>query len=86
MGKSARHATVDEKGRLLIPEAIRKQLGIEAGDVFFVQVEDSGVLRYARAQNPFDRLAEHAIREHRAGRTRGLRVIAQEESIDLDSE
>ena len=51
-GKSVRHSTVDEKGRLLIPDAIRKQLGIEAGDIFFVQVEDTGVLRYARAQNP----------------------------------
>ena len=86
-GKSVRHSTVDEKGRLLIPDAIRKQLGIEAGDIFFVQVEDdSGVLRYARAENPFDLLAEHAIREHRAGRTRGLRDIAHEEGIDLDSE
>jgi hypothetical protein len=47
---------------------------------------DSGVLRYARAENPFDLLAEHAIREHRAGRTRGLRDIAKEEGIDLDGE
>jgi bifunctional DNA-binding transcriptional regulator/antitoxin component of YhaV-PrlF toxin-antitoxin module len=71
---------------LLIPDAIRKQMGIETGDIFFVQVEDSGVLRYARAENPFDVLAEHAIAEHRAGRTRGLRDIAKAEGIDLDVE
>ena len=85
-GKSVRHSTVDEKGRLLIPDAIRKQLGIKAGDIFFVQVEDTGVLRYARAENPFDVLAEHAIREYHAGRTRNLRDIAREEGVDLDSE
>jgi AbrB family looped-hinge helix DNA binding protein len=85
-GKSVRHSTVDEKGRVLIPEAFRKQLGIEAGDILFVQVEDSGVLRYARAENPFDLLAEHAVSERRAGRTRRLRDIAAEEGIDLDSE
>jgi hypothetical protein len=48
-------------------------------------VEDSGVLRYARAENPFDVLAEHALRESRAGRTIRLRDFAAEEGIDLDS-
>ena len=86
MGKSIRHSTVDEKGRVLIPEAFRKQLGIEAGDVLFVQVDEPGVLRYARAENPFDILAEYAIRESRAGRTVRLRDFAAEEGIDLDSE
>ena len=86
MGKSIRHSTVDEKGRVLIPEAFRKQLGIEAGDVLFVQLDESGALRYARAENPFDILAEHAISERKAGRTRRLRDILAEEGIDLDSE
>jgi AbrB family looped-hinge helix DNA binding protein len=86
MGKTIRSSTVDQKGRLLIPDAIRKQYGIEAGDIFFIQVEETGVIRYARAENPFDLLAEHAIAEHRAGRTRGLRDIAKAEGIDLDVE
>ena len=86
MAKSAAHATVDEKGRILIPDAVRKQLGIEAGDVMFLQVEEeTGVLRYAKAENPFDLLAEHALRESRAGRTRTLREIAAEEGVDLDA-
>ena len=86
MRRSIRTSTVDDKGRLLIPDAIRKQYGIEAGDIFFIQVEETGVIRYARAENPFDLLAEHAVREYRAGRTRGLREIAAEEGVDLDSE
>lgn len=61
-------------------------MGIESGDIFFVQVEGTGILRYARAENPFDILAEHAIAERRAGRTRNLRDIAAEDGIDLDSE
>ena len=52
-----------------------------SGDIFFVQVEDTGVIRYARAENPFDLLAEHAIREYRAGRTRDLREIADDGGI-----
>jgi AbrB family looped-hinge helix DNA binding protein len=86
MGKTIRSSTVDQKGRLLIPDAIRKQYGIEAGDIFFIQVEETGVIRCARAENPFDLLAEHAIAEHRAGRTRGLGDIAKAEGIDLDVE
>jgi AbrB family looped-hinge helix DNA binding protein len=50
MPKNATHTTVDDKGRLLIPDAVRKKLGIEAGDLFFLEVEEeSGVLRYAKA-------------------------------------
>jgi AbrB family looped-hinge helix DNA binding protein len=87
MAKSATHTTVDEKGRVLIPDAVRKRLGISAGDVLFLQVEEeTGVLRYAKADNPFDILAEHALREYRAGRTRTLREIAAEEGVDLDAE
>jgi AbrB family looped-hinge helix DNA binding protein len=87
MVKSATHATVYEKGRVLIPDAVRKRLGISAGDVLFLQVEEeTGVLRYAKADNPFDILAEHALREYRAGRTRTLREIAAEEGVDLDAE
>lgn len=86
MGKAIRHSTVDEKGRVLIPEAFRKELGIEAGDVLFVQMDEPGVLRYARAENPFDALADHALREYKAGRTRDLREIAAEEGVDLDAD
>lgn len=77
---------VDKKGRLLIPDEIRKQYKIEEGDVFFIQVEETGVIRCVRDANSFDLLAEHAVQEYRAGRTRDLREIAAEGGIDLDAE
>ena len=87
MGKTTRHATVDEKGRLLIPEAIRRNLNIKSGDIFFIEgVDESGILRFAKAENPFDLLADHAVREYQAGRTRDLREIAAEAGVDLDAE
>jgi AbrB family looped-hinge helix DNA binding protein len=83
---------VDSKGRLTIPAELRQSLGIEPGDTLFVEVESAGnsethsrVLRYAKADNPFDALARHAETERRAGRTRNLRDFARELDIDLDA-
>lgn len=78
---------VDPKGRLTIPRRLREGLGIEPGDAFFVEGDEEGkVLRFAKAENPFDILAEHALREHRAGRTRGLREVAADLGVALDDE
>ena len=85
MTNETHHITVDDKGRLLIPNTIREQFVIKAGDVFLLQSDDCGGLHFVREENPFDLLAEHAIAEYRAGRTRSLREIAAEEGIDLDS-
>jgi len=75
---------VDLKGRLIIPRRRREELGIEPGDTFFVQTDGGAkVLRYARAGNPFDTLAEHALEERRAGRTRSVRAFAAENDLDL---
>lgn len=78
-------ARVDAKGRLSIPRRLREELGIEPGDTFFIE-RDNGlkVLRLAKADDPFDVLAEHAIREYRAGRTKSLPQVADELGIDLD--
>ncbi len=76
---------VDKKGRLTIPKSARQALGIEPGDTFFVEV-DGDTLRYARAENPFDALARHAIEEYRAGRTQNLRDFAREQNINLNDE
>lgn len=79
--------TLDPKGRLIVPLQVRKGMGLEPGDTFFLEYdEERQVLRYAKAENPFDVLAEHALREHRAGRTRGLRGFAAEHGIALDAE
>jgi AbrB family looped-hinge helix DNA binding protein len=77
----------DAKGRLTIPRHLREGLGIEPGDTFFLEVDDvRGVLRFAKAENPFDILAEHALGEYRAGRTKSLRDFATENAIALDGE
>lgn len=75
----------DAKGRLTIPQELRSRLGVRAGDVFFLEAED-GVLHFAKAENPFEILAEHALAEHRAGRTKSLRAFAAENNISLDDE
>lgn len=77
---------VDTKGRLVIPLPLRKALGIEPGDTLFVETEGDRVLRYAKAENPFDLLAEHAVAERAAGRTKSLRAFAAEHDVDLETE
>ena len=78
---------VDAKGRLLVPGALRDRLGIQPGDTLFVECDnDQSVLRFAKATNPFDILAEHAVNEWRLGRTRSLRTFAAENDIRLDGE
>lgn len=76
---------VDDKGRLTLPASLRKQLGVEPGDVFFMQAE-GGVLRLAKTENPFDGLARHAMKEHEAGKTRDIRDIAKEWGVDLEGD
>jgi AbrB family looped-hinge helix DNA binding protein len=84
---ATRIVTVDAKGRLSIPIELRDELGIEPGDILFVEREDGrDVLRYAKATNPFDLLAEAAEVEYRAGKTKNIRVIAEEMGIQLDNE
>ena len=63
---------VDKKGRLLIAQHDREKLSVQAGDVFFVELEGQ-VLCFAKAPNPFDSLADGALTEYRTGRTRNLR-------------
>ena len=78
-------ARVDEKGRVTIPRSAREALGIEPGDLLFFQQEGS-VLRYTKAENPFDALAGQAVKEHRAGQTRNLREFARTQNIPVDAE
>jgi len=76
---------VDAKGRLTIPQAVRNEMGIEAGDLYFLEADEAlGVLRFAKVENPFDVLAAHAIAEYRAGRTTSLRDFAAENGFALD--
>ena len=74
---------MDHKGRLVIPQSDREALGAKPGDVFYL-VREGKELRYVKGANPFDGLAEHAISEHRAGKTRNLRTIAKERGSRVD--
>lgn len=76
---------VDAKGRVALPASIRGLAGINPGDVYFIAFQDSEI-RLAKAINPFDALAEEAINDYRAGRTRSLRDYAEEKGFDLDDE
>ena len=53
---------MDDKGRVHIPRALRKTLQTEPGDLFFVQL-DADEITLRRAPNPFDTLAEAAMRD-----------------------
>ena len=76
---------VDPKGRLTIPRRLRERLAIEPGDTMFVAWDESaGVLSYAKADNPFDVLADHARSERAGGRTKTLRAFAADNAISLD--
>jgi AbrB family looped-hinge helix DNA binding protein len=80
-------ARVDAKGRVAIPQRIRKDLNIQAGDTLFVAYdEEERIVRYAKAENPFEALGRHALGEWRAGRTRSITDFAAEHGIDLDAD
>lgn len=86
MGATTRTTTakLDQKGRLGIPRNLREELGLQPGDTFFVRVDHQRQeLHFAKAENPFDPLADHAMREFHAGQTRNFRDFAVEEGIDL---
>ncbi|MBX6395272.1 MAG: AbrB/MazE/SpoVT family DNA-binding domain-containing protein [Alicyclobacillaceae bacterium] len=74
---------MDEKGRLTLPRSIREALHAQPGDVFYLQLEENG-LRIVKGENPFDALAEQAIREYEAGETIDLEEFSKREGISLD--
>ena len=76
---------VDEKGRITLPAKLRRALSLEPGDTLFVRLRGD-ILELAKAENPFDALDRHALKEHRKGRTRDLREIARDWGVDPDRE
>ncbi len=75
--KGTMTAKVDNKGRLSLPHDLRAMLHIEAGDVFFIEADNNDILRLAKAENPFDVLARHALEESKAGKTITLEEFEQ---------
>jgi AbrB family looped-hinge helix DNA binding protein len=74
-------ARLDSKGRIMLPKRVRDHLGLHPGDTLFLELTDL-TLRCAKAPNPFDRLAEHAVEQHKAGKTAKLRDIIRSEQLD----
>lgn len=78
---------VDSKGRVSIPSSVRDRVQMRIGDVYVIQAEEEGgVIRLAKAINPFDIAATEAIEEYEAGGTMSLRDFAESEGVDLDAE
>ena len=74
---------IDDKGRLIVPASDREALGIQPGDVLFVERRGKQLI-YMKAENPFDVLAEDAIEEYRRGETTSLRKFAEERGVILE--
>ncbi len=74
---------LDDKGRLTLPRSVREAIHAEPGDVFYVEADGDGILRLVRAVNPFDVLAEQALREDDAGETISLNDVLRREGISL---
>jgi AbrB family looped-hinge helix DNA binding protein len=80
---SAISLKVDEKGRVTLPNKLRKNLGIKPGDTLFLQEQvEHFVLK--KAVNPFDALVLDAERERAEGKTIGLKEVAAGLGVDLD--
>jgi len=78
-------ARIDNKGRITLPRSMRQTLGVDIGDTVFLKHDpQNNQLRLAPVVNPFDILAEHAIREYRDDYTKTVEEIAQEQDIRLD--
>ncbi|HPD98021.1 MAG TPA: AbrB/MazE/SpoVT family DNA-binding domain-containing protein [Synergistales bacterium] len=80
---SAISLKVDEKGRVTLPNKLRKNLGIKPGDTLFLQ-EQVEYFVLKKAVNPFDALALDALREHNEGKAVGLKDVASELGVDLE--
>lgn len=84
MAKMTVSIRLDDKGRLTLPRSVREAIHAQPGDVFYLEANENGVLRLVRAVNPFDVLAEQAIREDDAGKTISLDVIVHREGLTFN--
>lgn len=65
---------IDERGRVVLPADIRKQLGLEPGDTVFVQKQGDQLI-LAKSPNSFDALGKHAHSERWEGRARASAAV-----------
>ena len=72
--------TIDSKGRLSLPRKLREELGLDTGDVVFVEREGD-TLRLAKALNPLEAAVAEGVAEYRAGRKIALRSLAKKHRV-----
>jgi AbrB family looped-hinge helix DNA binding protein len=72
---------MDAAGKITLPKAIREKLGAHAGDVFYVVEDGKGGLRIIK-ENPFDVLAEEAIKLDDEGKTIPLEEALRRLGLD----
>jgi len=70
---------VDSKGRIVLPKETRAELGLEPGDILFVDTDgERRIIYIAKPDNPLDVLAIAALEEDHAGLT-----IDLDDALDL---
>jgi len=74
---------MDEKGRITLPKKIRDKLNLSQGDTLFLHEGLSEII-IKKAENPFDAIAQAAIKEYKNGETTSLDDFASEMGITLD--
>jgi AbrB family looped-hinge helix DNA binding protein len=86
MNQQLGSVTIDERGRITLPQPLRKRLGLEKGDSLMIHTEGKVVelIRLEHDENPFAVLAKHAIKEHRKGNTISLEEVARKRGFNLD--
>jgi AbrB family looped-hinge helix DNA binding protein len=68
-----KHAKITSKGRITVPLAIRRALGVRAGDVLLFEEDKTGVkVRPVRAKSPFAKYRGSAIGESAPERKRSF--------------
>ena len=79
---------IDSKGRIVLPRVTRTELGLEPGDILFVDTDgDRRVIYMAKPDNPLDVLALAALEEDRAGLTIDLDdALAALDEMDIQDD
>lgn len=71
---------VDARGRISLPGAFRKALGLNPGDTVFARRVGERV-ELIKSDNPFDSLARYAVKEFKEGKTVTLEEWAEREGV-----
>jgi AbrB family looped-hinge helix DNA binding protein len=79
---------IDSKGRIVLPRETRSELGLEPGDILFVDTDgERRVIYMAKPDNPLDVLALAALEEDRAGLTIDLDdALAALDEVDIEDD